>query len=47
MICGRSRLTTYENTETVNPGRISSLKVAPPTRSFFSTSSTRCPARAR
>ena len=31
MISGRSRLTTYENTENLKPGKISSVTAAPPT----------------
>ena len=47
MISGRSRLTTYENTENVKPGKTSSVTAAPPTRSRRSSTSTRLPARAR
>jgi hypothetical protein len=32
MISGRSRLTTYEKTENLKPGMISSVTAAPPTR---------------
>jgi hypothetical protein len=32
MISGRSSETTYENTENLNPGTISSVRVAPPSR---------------
>src|SRR6478672_5672315 len=47
MISGRSRLTTYENTENLKPGTISSVTAAPPTRGRRSSTTTRLPARAR
>src|SRR5918996_418422 len=47
MISGRSRLTTYENTEKRKPGNTSSVIAAPPTRSRRSSTITLRPARAR
>jgi hypothetical protein len=47
MISGRNRLTTYEYTENLKPGKISSVTAAPPMRSRRSSTSTRLPARAR
>src|SRR5687767_7133668 len=47
MISGRSRLTTYENTEKRKPGNTSSVIAAPPTCSRRSNTSTLLPARAR
>ena len=39
MISGRSRLTTYENTENLKPGKISSVTAAPPTSGRRSSTS--------
>src|SRR5688500_7565110 len=47
MNSGRSRLTTYENTEKRKPGNTSSVIAAPPTCSRRSSTSTLRPARAR
>ena len=47
MISGRSRLTTYEKTENLKPGKTSSVTAAPPTSGRFSRTSVLRPARAR
>src|SRR5262245_55695469 len=47
MITGRSRDTTYEDTEDLKPGKASSVTAAPPTRWRRSRTSTLRPARAR
>src|SRR6266705_1901873 len=47
MISGRSRETTYEQTENLNPGKTSSVTHAPPSTCRRSSTSTRLPARAR
>src|SRR5258705_365951 len=47
MISGRSRLTTYEKTENLNPGKTSSVTAAPPTRGRRSSTTVFHPARAR
>ena len=47
MISGRSRLTTYEKTENLKPGTISSVTAAPPTSGRRSSTTTFRPARAR
>ena len=39
MISGRSRLTTYEKTENLKPGKISSVTAAPPTSGRRSSTS--------
>ena len=47
MISGRSRLSAYENVVNEKPGISSSVIAAPPTRSFFSSTSVRSPALPR
>ena len=47
MISGRSRETTYEQTENLKPGKTSSVTAAPPSTYRRSSTSTRLPARAR
>src|SRR5580765_5317984 len=47
MISGRSSETTYEQTENLNPGKISSVTAAPPRTWRRSRTSTFRPARAR
>src|SRR6266849_7208833 len=47
IISGRSRETTYEQTENLNPGNTSSVTHAPPSTCRRSSTSTRLPARAR
>ena len=47
MISGRSSETTYEQTENLNPGKISSVTAAPPSTCRRSSTSTLRPARAR
>src|SRR5437588_1199077 len=47
MISGRRRETTYEQTENLKPGKISSVTAAPPSTCRRSSTSTRLPARAR
>ena len=47
MISGRSSDTTYEQTEYLKPGKISSVTAAPPSTCRRSSTSTRLPARAR
>ena len=44
---GRIKLTTYEHTENVKPGKSSSLTAAPPTTWRRSSTTTLRPARAR
>src|ERR1043166_6749025 len=47
IISGRSRETTYEQTENLKPGNTSSVTAAPPSTYRRSSTSTRLPARAR
>ena len=47
MISGRSSETTYEQTEYLKPGKISSVTAAPPSTCRRSTTSTLRPALAR